>query len=239
LPVNQKFLPWIVKQHERGAEVASICTGGFLLASTGLLKGNSCSVHWMGADLFRKMFPDVNLVIEKIITEEHGIYTNGGTLSYINLILYLIEKYTGRETAIHCAKVLQADIDRSSQSPYLMFTGLKDHQDKEIMKAQLFIEKNVSEKISMEKLATALGVGRRNFDRRFIKATSHTPIDYLQRVKMEAAKKALETSRNTINEVMYATGYSDLKAFRDVFKKITGMSPLEYRNKYNKEVVEM
>jgi transcriptional regulator GlxA family with amidase domain len=237
LPANQAFLPWIIKQHKQGAEVASICIGGFLLASTGLLNGKSCSTHWMGANLFRKMFPDVNLTVDKIITDEHGIYTNGGALSYINLILYLIEKYTGRETAIHCAKMLEVDIDRNSQSPFTMFSGLKDHQDAAIKEAQYFIETNIDKKISFEKLANQLALGRRNFDRRFIKATSHTPVDYLQRVKIEAAKKTLETSKSTINEVMYATGYSDMKAFRDVFKKITGLSPLEYRNKYNKEAV--
>lgn len=237
LPANQAFLPWIIKQREKGAEVASICIGGFLLASTGLLNGKSCSTHWMGANQFRKMFPEVNLMVDKIITDENGIYTNGGALSYINLILYLIEKYTGREIAIHCAKMLEVDIDRNSQSPFTMFSGLKDHQDKEIKEAQSFIENNIDKKISFEKLATQLALGRRNFDRRFIKATSHTPVDYLQRVKIEAAKKALETSRSTINEVMYTTGYSDMKAFRDVFKKITGLSPLEYRNKYNREAV--
>ena len=151
--------------------------------------------------------------------------------------LYLIEKYCSREAAVYCAKVFEMDIDRNSQSPFTMFSGLKHHQDHEIKKAQLFIEENISKKISIEALATRLAIGRRNFDRRFIKATSNTPVEYLQRVKMEAAKKTLETSKRTINEVMYDVGYSDLKAFREVFRKITGLSPLAYRNKYNKEAV--
>ncbi len=239
LAANADLLPWIIKHYKQGAEVASMCTGGLLLASTGLLKGRNCSTHWMAANAFRKLFPDVNLVIEKIITDEHGIYTSGGMLSYINLVLYLIEKYCDREMAIYCAKVLEVDIDRNSQSVFTMFLGLKDHQDEEILKAQLFIEKNVSEKISIEELATRFGVGRRNFDRRFMKATYNTPVEYLQRVKIEAAKKSLESSRKTINEIMYEVGYSDLKAFREVFKKITGLSPLDYRNKYNKEAVVM
>ncbi|MDR3679439.1 MAG: helix-turn-helix domain-containing protein [Flavipsychrobacter sp.] len=237
LPANQCFVPWIVEQYKQGAELASMCIGGFLLASTGLLSGRSCSTHWMGADVFRKMFPDVNLVIEKMITDEHGIYTSGGAFSFVNLLLYLIEKYCDRETAIYCSKVFEVDIDRNSQSPFTMFSGLKDHHDEEIMKAQLFIENNVDKKISIEELATKLAVGRRNFDRRFLKATANTPVEYLQRVKIEAAKKKLETSRKTINEVMYDVGYADVKAFREVFKKITGLSPLEYRNKYNKEAV--
>ncbi|HEY4324314.1 MAG TPA: helix-turn-helix domain-containing protein [Mucilaginibacter sp.] len=235
IAVNQELLPWIVNQYKQGAEVASVCTGGFLLASTGLLSGKSCSTHWAAADVFRKMFPDVNLVVEKIITDENGIYTNGGAFSFLHLLIYLIEKYCGRETAIYCSKFFEIDIDRHNQSAFTMFSGLKDHQDEEIKKAQLFIETNVEKKISIEELATRLGIGRRNFDRRFIKATYNTPVEYLQRVKIEAAKKTLETSQRTINEVMYEVGYSDLKAFREVFKRITGLSPLEYRNKYNKE----
>jgi transcriptional regulator GlxA family with amidase domain len=235
LAANAHLLPWIVDHYRRGAEVASMCVGGFLLASTGLLNGRSCSTHWMAASAFRKMFPEVNLVVEKIITDEHRIYTNGGALSFVNLLLYLIEKYCGRDVAIFCSKVFEVDIDRHCQSAFTMFIGLKDHQDEEVKKAQLFIENNVDKKVSIEELATRLGIGRRNFDRRFMKATYNTPAEYLQRAKVEAAKKVLELSRKTINEVMYDVGYTDLKAFREVFKKITGLTPLDYRNKYNKE----
>ena len=236
---NKCFVPWIVDQYKKGAEVASICTGAFLLASTGLLKGKNCSTHWMVNDEFRKMYPDVHLVTEKIITDEHGIYTNGGAFSFLHLVLYLIEKYCGREIAIYCSKVFQIDIDRNSQSPFTMFSGLKDHQDQEIKKAQLFIEGNVSEKISVENLAAKYAIDRRNFDRRFIKATTITPAEYLQRVKIEAAKKKLETSRESVNEIMYGVGYTDIGAFRKVFRNITGLSPLDYRNKYNKEAALM
>jgi transcriptional regulator GlxA family with amidase domain len=238
IAANLDLIPWIIDQYRKGAEIASMCVGGVLLASTGLLNGRSCSTHWMAADNFRKMFPEVKLVTEKIITDEHGIYTNGGAFSFVNLLLYLIEKYCGREMAIFCAKVFEVDIDRNSQSVFTMFSGLKDHQDEDIKQAQLFIETHLAEKISMEALASRLGIGRRNFDRRFIRATFNTPMEYLQRVKIEAAKKALETSRLTINEVMYSVGYSNLKAFRKVFKKLTGVSPIDYRNKYNKEAVE-
>jgi transcriptional regulator GlxA family with amidase domain len=106
-----------------------------------------------------------------------------------------------------------------------------------VIKAQAHLESNLDEKISIEDLSSKFSVGRRNFDRRFIKATGNTPVEYSQRVKIESAKKSLETSRKTINEVMYEVGYSDVKAFREVFRKITGISPLEYRGKYNKEAV--
>jgi transcriptional regulator GlxA family with amidase domain len=237
ISLNKNFLPWIVRQYKQGAEVASFCIGAFLLASTGLLKGRNCSTHWKYADIFRKMFPDVNLVTDKTITDEYGIYTNGGAYSFLQLLLYLIEKYTDRETAIYCAKFFEIDIDRKHQSTFAIFSGLKDHQDEDIKKAQFFIEKNASKKISIEDLAKKCAIGRRNFDRRFIKATANTPVEYLQRVKMEIVKKDLETSRKTVNDVMYDVGYSDMKTFRELFKRITGLSPLEYRNKFNKEAV--
>jgi len=234
---NKLLIDWIKHQYKHGAEVASICTGAFLLASSGLLDGKSCSTHWAAADNFRLMFPEVNLQTDQLITDENGIYTNGGAYSFLNLMIYLVEKYYDRQTAIFCSKVFQVEMDRNSQSEFSIFTGQKLHGDEVVKKAQAYIESKLDEKISIEHLAFKLSVGRRNFDRRFIKATGNTPVEYSQRVKIESAKKAFENSRKTINEVMYEVGYSDVKAFREVFRKITGISPLEYRNKYNKEAV--
>ncbi len=234
---NKALIDWIEKQYKEGAEIASICTGAFLLASSGLLDGKSCSTHWAAANNFRNMFPKVNLQTDKFITDENGIYTNGGAYSFLNLIIYLVEKYYDRQTAIFCSKVFQIEIDRKSQSVFTIFTGQKLHSDEMVKKAQAYIENNLHEKISVEHLSSKFSVGRRNFDRRFIKATGNTPVEYSQRVKIESAKKTFENSRKTINEVMYEVGYSDVKAFREVFKKITGMSPIEYKGKYNKEAV--
>ena len=231
---NAAFVPWIREQYKNGAEVASLCIASFFLAGTGLLKGKQCATHWTAANDFRAMFPDVNLVDDKIMTEDDGIYTSGGAYSFLNLLVYIIEKYTGRDMAIMIAKAFMIDIDRISQSPFIMFQGQKAHDDEPIKKAQEFIENNFEEKISVDQLASMLALGRRNMERRFKKATSNTVVEYIQRVKMEAAKKHLESSRKNVNEVMYDVGYSDTKAFRTVFKKITGLSPVEYRNKYNK-----
>ena len=233
--VNSSLIDWMAKQYKQGAEIASICTGAFLLASTGLVDGKSCSTHWSAADAFRNMFPGVILQTDLLITDENGIYTNGGAYSFLNLMLYLVEKFYDRQTAIFLAKVFQIEMDRNSQSQYSIFSGQKHHDDEMVQQAQSYIEKNSGEKISTEALSTRFHVGRRNFDRRFIKATGNTPIEYAQRVKIETAKKAFETNRKTINEVMYEVGYSDTKAFREVFRKITGMSPLEYKGKYYKE----
>jgi len=234
---NKLLVDWILKQYKNGAEIASMCTGTFMLASAGLLDGRNCSTHWSSADTFRSLFPQVNLQTDQLITDENGIYTNGGAYSFLNLLIYLVEKYYDRQTAIYCSKIFQIEMDRNSQSAFTIFTGQKLHGDEMVQQAQAYIENQLHEKISVEDLSSRFSVGRRNFDRRFIKATGNTPVEYSQRVKIESAKKAFETSRKTINEVMYDVGYSDVKAFREVFRKITGMSPLEYRNRYNKEAV--
>ena len=235
--MNSDFIPWILKQHAGGTEVASLCVGAFLLAATGLVNGKQCATHWMAANAFKSAFPQVNLVEDKIITDEGGIYSSGGAFSYLNLIIYLVEKYTSREIAVFMSKAFQIDIERRSQSPFTMFHGQKAHDDEAIKKAQEIIEENYAEKLTVDALASKLAVGRRAFERRFKKATSNTVVEYMQRVKMEAAKMSFESSREGVAEVMYKVGYTDQKAFRTTFKKLTGLSPLQYRNKYNRELV--
>lgn len=235
---NNMLSEWILDHYTKGANVASMCTGAYLLASTGLLDNKNCSIHWKSAANFHKLFPKVNLKTEQIITDEQGIYTNGGGYSFLNLLLYLVEKFYDRQTAIYCSKIFQIDIARQTQSDFMIFNGQKSHGDEMVMRAQDYLENNFSEKISMGKLSEKFTVGRRNFDRRFIKATGNTPVEYLQRIKVESAKKELESSRKTINEVMYAIGYTDIKAFREIFRRFTGLSPLEYKNKYNKAAIK-
>lgn len=235
IEMNKAFFPWLREQHKAGTEVASLCVGTFLLASTGLLDGKTCATHWFAANDFRKMFPDINLVSEKIITDENGIYSSGGANSFWNLILYLIEKYVDREIMLLCAKMYEIEIDRGSQASFSIFSGQKDHQDEPVKKAQEFIENHFQDRLTVEQLADMFAIGRRSLERRFKKATNNTVVEYIQRVKIEAAKKSFETSRKNINEVMYDVGYTDTKAFRTTFKKISGLSPVEYRNRYNKE----
>lgn len=233
--LNEDLIAWIRRQHEAGAEVASLCVGAFLLAATGLVDGRKCATHWLGAQQFAAMYPAVNLVAEQVITDENGLYSSGGAYSYLNLMLYLVEKYVNREMAVCCAKVFQIDIGRHSQSPFAIFSGQKDHDDEPIKKAQEFIEKNFSDKISIDELAALTFLSRRNFERRFKKATSNTVAEYIQRVKIEAAKMSLESSQENVNEVMYSVGYSDTKAFRTLFKRITGVSPVAYRDRYSRK----
>lgn len=237
LDQNVDLIPWIISQYSKGAEIASLCVGAFLLASTGLLNGKTCATHWRAGNEFSKMFPEIQLVAEKIITDESGIYTSGGAFSSANLILYIIGKYAGKEVAIHCSKTFQVDLDRYSQSPFIIFKGQKDHNDKHIQKAQEYIEQNVQDKITVDQLASMLAIGRRNFERRFKKATSNSVVEYMQRVKVEAAKMKFETSASNVNEVMYHVGYNDPKAFRTTFKRFTGLSPVQYRSKYNRDLL--
>lgn len=233
LQKNQAFLPWLVSQYKNGAEIASLCVGAFLLGETGLLAGKSCSTHWLFSNDFRNRFPDVRLEHEKIITDQNGLYTSGGATSYWNLLLYLVEKYTTREMAVMASKFFLLEMQRNSQSQFIIFKGQKEHEDYLIIKAQEYIEGNYNLKLTVEEIADRVGIARRTFERRFKKATSNTVVEYLQRVKIEVAKQQLESGRKTVNEVMYEVGYSDTKAFREVFKKVVGMSPIDYRNKYN------
>lgn len=225
-------LSWVVDQYKKGAEVASLCTGAFLLAATGLLNGNSSSVHWREETLFKKMFPDVQLITDRIVTDHNGIYTAGGGMSAFNLCLYLIEKYNGREAALYCTKLMQLDIGRQSQVPFQIFMGLKSHADDTIRNIQGFIETSTEEKLTVDILAAKCHMDRVNFSRRFKKATQLSPIDYIQKAKIEAAKRELETGKKNINEVMYSVGYVDIKAFRNTFKKIAGLSPTDYKAKF-------
>lgn len=232
IEANKAFLPWIVQQYNGGASVATLCIGVFLLAATGLLQGKRCATHWAEADTFRRMFPNVNLVPDKIITDDSGIYTSGGAYSWLNLILYIIEKMAGRDMAITCSKVFEIQIERNSQSAFMIFSPQKRHDDEAVKKAQEYIEANFAERISVDDLAKEVGVSRRNLERRFRKVTYNSIVEYMQRVRIEAAKQALERERENVAEAMYKAGYNDSKAFRTTFKKLTGLSPLEYRNKY-------
>lgn len=229
---NAAFVPWIKKHYAAGAEVASLCLGAFLLAETGLLAGRKCATHWLATDEFKQLYPNADLVTEKIITEDKGIYCSGGAFSYLNLILYLIEKYAGRQMALLCAKVFAIEIDRRTQLPFTMFRGQKAHEDQPIKEAQDYIEENFRDKISIDQLCDLVALGRRSFERRFKKATHNTVLEYIQRVKIEAAKQQLELEEKNVSEVMFDVGYIDQKTFRQMFKKVTGLSPAAYKNKF-------
>ncbi|TXJ26814.1 MAG: helix-turn-helix domain-containing protein [Chitinophagaceae bacterium] len=229
---NRHYFPWLVKQYKNGSEIATFCVGAFIVAATGLLKGKQCATHWLYANEFRHYYPDVILVDDKIITEQNGIYSSGGGTSYWNLLLYFLEKYTNRQTVISIAKFFLLDLQRSSQASFTMFIGQKEHGDELVKKVQEYIENEYDQKFNIEDLSAAFATVRRTLERRFKKATKNSIVEYIQRIRIEAAKKELEFGRKTINEIMFEVGYSDMKAFRDLFLRTTGLTPVEYRKKY-------
>lgn len=231
---NSALVPWVEKQYQNGADLVSMCVGAFFLGGMGILNGKRCSTHWGAAEDFRKLFPDVIVEDERIVSESHRIYTSGGALAFTNLLIYLIERYAGREVAIAAAKAYMIDVDRTSQSPFMMFSGQKSHEDQEVLKAQEYIETHFKDKISVESLCDEIGVGRRTFERRFKSSTTNTIFEYIQRVKIEAAKTELEKGVKTVSQVMFEVGYNDTKAFREIFKRITGMTPVAYKERYTR-----
>jgi transcriptional regulator GlxA family with amidase domain len=230
--INKEAAVWIANHYKNGAEVASLCAGAFLLAYSGILNGKQCTTHWAYANEFRYYYPGVTLVDEKVITDQDGLYSSGGYNAYWNLLIHLVEKYTNREIAIKIAKYFVIDLDKNNQSAFIIFQGLKDHADELVLKAQKYIEQHYTDKLQVDQMADKFHTTRRTFERRFKKATRHTVVEYIQRVKVEAAKKQLEIGRKSILEIMYQVGYTDTQAFREVFKKITGMTPVAYRSKY-------
>ncbi|HLS96041.1 AraC family transcriptional regulator with amidase-like domain [Sphingobacterium allocomposti] len=229
---NAEAIPYLKGLYQKGASLASLCIGAFLLAETGLLCGKKCSTHWAYVGAFRERYPEIEVEDGAIITEHDNIYSSGGANSLWNLILYLIEKFADRETAVLISKYFALDISRDSQAQFAIFRGQRNHGDTEIQKVQDYIERHYGSKIIVDDLSRLINTGRRTFERRFKDATNNTPIEYLQRVRIEAAKKFFEASRKNVSEVMYDVGYTDTKAFRDTFRKITGLTPIEYRNRF-------
>lgn len=227
------LINWIKKQHELGAAVCSTCTGAFFVAATGLLDGKEATTSWFASEYFKQMFPAVKLLDEKIIVDNGNIVTGGATLSFMNICIYLIEKYYGSVLGNYCAKMFLVDKGKSSQQSYSIFSVQKVHQDEDILKAQSFIEKNVTDKLSVSQVSEVVLLSERTFIRRFKAATGNLPSEYIQRVKVEHAKKLLEGGNENIKEISYSTGYEDINYFRDVFKKYTGLTPQQYKKMYS------
>lgn len=239
IQANAEAIPYFKKLYEKGSSLASLCIGAFLLAETGLLSGKKCSTHWAHVNEFKARHPDVEVEDGAIITEHDNIYSSGGASSLWNLILYLVEKFSDRETAVMISKYFALDISRDNQSQFAIFKGQRNHGDDAIQKVQDYIETHYQDKISIETLANLVHISRRTFERRFKVATNNTPTEYIQRVRIEAAKNFFEASRKNVNEIMFDVGYTDTKAFRDIFKKITGLTPIAYRNKFAKVATEV
>lgn len=226
------MLKWIRKQYDGGADIASMCLGAFALASTGLMDGKRATTHWMGAAYFKQLFPKVKLEDEKIIVDEGRIYSSGAAFAFTSLIIYLIEKFCGREMAFAASKVFLIQVHDSSQHSFSIFNLQRNHEDYDIGKVQDYIEKNYADLLTINGLAEKFNMSARTFIRKFTAITGNTPIEYIQRVRMEAAKRLLGKGKLTVEHVCMEVGYGDFGFFRNIFKRLTGLTPQEYKRKY-------
>ncbi len=232
-PRIKTICEWVTHNHKSGNNIACTCTGTFLLAETGLLDGCVATTNWQFAEIFKRQYPKVNLQIDRILTEDNRLYCTGAATAFMNLCLHLIEKYGSPDLASRCAKGLLVDTDRHSQSPYIVYDFWNNHSDKQIQKAQQWMEKNYKNKFSIDEVAESIGISPRHFKRRFKTATGETPLAYLQRLRIENAKRFLERTLDTVNEITWKVGYEDINSFRRLFIKHTGLSPKNYRNKFS------
>lgn len=229
---NYQFLPWIIGQHQAGAEVATFCTGAFLLGATGLLNGRFATTHVDACGGFAQAFPSVKLKADKTVTEDGRLYTSGGATSTFHLLLHIVQRYCGSDMAVRTAKFFAIDMDRDNQSYFSTFKPSHDHSDELVASAQQKIEDNYCDAGTIEEIIKDIPASRRNIVRRFKQVTGITPIEYLQQTRIEAAKKLLEQTDKQMTDIIYNSGYSDPKAFRKIFRKAVGMTPTEYRDKF-------
>jgi len=232
--VPEELTDWIWRRHKDNILIGSTCTGAFLLAETGILDGKTATTNINFATYFRKRYPCVNLKPQRIITEDKGILCSGATSSYLDLCIYLIEKFGFGELAAATGKMMLLDPKRS-QSPYVIFDYQKQHGDGVVEKAQSYMEEKFGEPVCVESLAKDLGISPRHFIRRFKKATGDPPLVYLQLVRIEAAKQKLENTSHSVEEITRQVGYEDPNSFRRLFKKNTGFSPRDYRNRFKRK----
>ncbi|MXN91035.1 helix-turn-helix domain-containing protein [Flavobacterium sp. Sd200] len=234
---NMPWVPWLKKQHAKGAAIASFCTGAFLLAASGLLDGKPATTHIDAENNFAKLFPNVELQPHAVVTEKDKVYTSGGATNTFHLLMLLLEIYCSKKVAVRAAKLFSIDLDRNRQTYFGTFTPIHDHGDVLVKQTQEKIQKHFSSVNTIEELITDVPASRRNLVRRFKLVTGITPIEYLQKTRIEAAKQMLEQSRCSILEVMLESGYNDLKTFRALFKKTVGMTPKMYREKFSGQMV--
>ena len=232
LEMHPKLISWICQQYDQGSHIASICTGVFLLAETGLLDGKSATLHWGFTDVFRKRYPRVKLEHDRMFIDHGRLYCSAGVSAGLDLTLYLVEKFCGRRAAVQSAKTMVLDMGRERQTPYEYFLAPKDHGDPIITKAQKWMEQHQTEQIDYERLAKEFRISRRSLERRFKQAVGVTPLGYLQKLRVEYAKRLLEEGTQTFNEITYQVGYEDISFFRKIFIRLTGLRPKEYQQRF-------
>jgi transcriptional regulator GlxA family with amidase domain len=233
LKKNQSYVDWVKKSFRRGAHVSSVCTGAFVLGAAGVLDGKRATTHWFFADEFRRRFPRVTLQERYMIVDEGDVVTCGGATTFLNLVIYLIEKYFNHDLAAYASKMFLIDMDRPSQLPFKIQFPLPTHGQRTIARIQASIAEHLQEELKIDAIARRAGMSVRNFSRRFKNATGESFSNYLQKLRIENAKRLLESTDFSASEIMYRVGYNDDRSFRRLFKQYTGLTPKNYRNKFN------
>lgn len=230
---QEKLINWLARQYNKGIILAAACNGNFLLAEAGVLNGKRATTHWSLIDDFRKRYKEIALEPEKIIIDNGSVLSAAGVTAYFNLALFLVERYGSKEIALTSAKVFLVDSGRKIQTPYQMYQVSKSHGDEEIVSLQDWLEANFNESITLEKMTEVCNLGKKTLMRRFKKVTGETPLMYLQKLRIENAKRLLESQRVSFNEITWKVGYNDVSSFHKVFKSETGLTPIEYRSKFS------
>jgi transcriptional regulator GlxA family with amidase domain len=229
-----KMIEWLQRQYDKDTELASICVGSFLLAATGLLNGKPATTNWMFADMFRKFYPEVLLEDNQVIVDNGSLYTCGGAFSFTTLMIYFIEKFCCHEVAITASKILMINMHQQPQTCFPILYLQKTHSDDAVARVQQYLERNYNKQITMEEMAGISHMSPRNFSRRFEQATRNTPLEYLQRYRIENAKRMLEFPKDSIERIALKCGYEDMGFFRKIFKRHVGMTPKEYKHRYGR-----
>ena len=229
---NAPVGPWLQRWHKRGAAIASVCSGVGLVAATRLLDGKRATTHWGLADRFRQKYPKVKWMPELMVTEDRGFYCGGGMHAALDLSLYLVEKFCGHEVAMQSAKAMLIETPRAWQAGFAIVPLKTEHGDDRISSAQQWLHENFHKSFLLEALAADAGMSLRNFVRRFKHATGDSPLLYLQKLRIAAAKRLLEADHRTVQEISDAVGYQDVAFFRNLFQRHTGASPSAYRQRF-------
>lgn len=232
LPTFTRYSTWLRRQHAQGAVVASMCTATFMLAEAGLLEGVEATTHWAFADLLRRRYPEARVDERRILCEDGRVITSGGASAAMDLLLHLIRRFASRELAQQCSRYLLIDNVRSEQSIYISWSLPRSHGDKAILRVQDWMEAHFAGPCGIDELATRFGFGVRNFKRRFKEATGHTPLAYLQALRLEKAKELLETTRQSFETITSRVGYEDSNSFRRLFCQRVGVSPTAFRKRF-------
>lgn len=223
---------WLRRWQQRGAYIASVCSGAAYLAEAGLLDGHEATTQWGTADAFMERYPKVKWRPDAFVTEDRRMLCSGGVYAAIDLSLYLVDKFCGHEVAVHTAKALLVDMPRTSQSGYAVLLLSRPHHDDRIREAERFMQKNFSRPLAIDSLASRANMSPPTFVRRFKEATGRLPGKYLQVFRISMAKEMLEDGARSVQRVSSAVGYEDVAYFRALFKPRTGMTPARYRTKF-------